>query len=227
MVNSDNQLKNCDLDISRYLSEEYLIAKGSESFLYKGSFINLQCVIKERKSKKYRIKRIDEEIRLSRMRLEARIIKACLRSKINVPAVYGVELKERKLILEYISGKSLSEYTNHHQYFFQLGREVAKLHALHIIHSDLSPLNVIISNDDILYLIDFGLAYFSEELKDKIMDLFIFQGSLKLLNINTEESATLFDSFQNGYAELTDANQHVKMLQELESLAKKGRYQKQ
>ena len=164
------------LDIDSLSFQDKLFAKGSKSYLYLGEFLNKKTVIKERKPKAYRIKEIDDELRLTRMRLEARIIKTLLRNNEPVPTLYGIDLNKRQLILEYLDGQHLSKFIEEDHLFFQLGRQIARLHTLHIIHSDLSHLNVIISKEKALYLIDFGLAYFFEEMKDKVMDLFIFQG---------------------------------------------------
>lgn len=209
------------LDIESFLLQGKVLTKGSESYLYDGEFLNRKTIIKERKQKAYRLKEIDDELRLFRMRLEARIIKTLLRMGESVPALYGIDLYKRQLILEHVEGKPFSHFINEERLFFLLGKYIARLHTLHIIHSDLSPLNVIISKDNTLYLIDFGLAYFSEELKDKIMDLYIFQGSLKLYNASNK-----FTFFKQGYQDIVGDSQFKVITHQLESLNKKGRYQK-
>ena len=61
----------------------------------------------------------------------------------------------------------------------------------------------------------------SAENKDKIMDLFILKGSLKLFF--AEE---MFRLFMTGYSELFEKKEFLKIQNQLDSLSMKGRYRK-
>ena len=199
---------------------EILVVKGSESFLYLTHYLAKETIIKVRQPKKYRHATIDDEIVLSRMRFEARIIKILKSLKINVPTLYAVDQANNTIYLEYLKGKMLTDYLDNNSYFFNLGKIIARLHISHILHSDINPQNVIISNNEI-YLIDFGLAYISDEIKDKVMDLFILKGSLK--HFEVEKS---FDIVMQGYAEVVDKHEFSKIKNQLDALSMKGRYKK-
>ena len=221
MVKTLEIKKNCDYQIDSLLTEETLLTKGSESFLFRSTFLGQDCIIKERRPKAYRLKVIDEEIRLSRMRLESRLIKTLLKRNMNVPSLLGVDYGNKRLILQFIEGELFSKKINETQLHFKVGQFVASLHNMDIIHSDLTPLNIIVTNKNEVYLIDFGLAYFSDELKDKVMDLFIYAGSLKLYNATSN-----FKEFLEGYSELTEHGKFKQITDELEILSQKGRYKK-
>lgn len=206
------------------------LTKGSESYLYHCDYINLKSVVKERKQKKYRNSKIDKEIRLSRMRLEARMMKLALNYKLRVPAIYAIDLANFTLIIEFINGESLADYVNSNisnnltkiiNFLMEFGKLVAKLHSIDIIHSDLTPYNIIITSNHQIYLIDFGLAYYSNENKDKVMDIFIMFGSLSLFEI--DKSSLLFNSFLKGYLSY---NTHGDIINQLNILINKGRYKK-
>ena len=230
MVNGNNdsvrKLENIQISSLEHRTE--FLIKGSESFIYSGSFIDNNVVIKERKSKKYRSEKLDYDLRIQRLRIEARMIKSALKSLILVPSLYNVNLSSFSLQLEKIEGQnlgfiianSISETTESllPKFFSDFGTIVAKLHNIEIIHGDLTPLNIIIDNDNNIYIIDFGLSYYSNEIKDKAMDLFILFGALKIYPQQNDE---LFNLFLNGYKIVNEYNSIIGIF---DKLTKKGRY---
>lgn len=86
---------------------------------------------------------------------------------------YAVYEKQGIVILEYISGMTLEEQIREKKIFSEdeachiikeLCIALQKVHKERIIHRDISPKNIMISNDGVLKLIDFDIA---REKKDK------------------------------------------------------------
>ena len=207
-------------------TEEFFI-KGSESFIYNGSFGTKNIVIKIRKSKKYRVENLDSILRIQRLRIESRMIKSALNSTIPVPTLCFVDLTMNAMGLEKIEGENLgvlmsdsafnNDITLKKNIYSKFGEIVGKLHNIEVIHGDLTPLNIIVDKENNIYIIDFGLAYYSNEIKDKSMDLFILFGALKIFHYNEE----LFDMFLQGY---TISNDYEGVIDNFYKLTQKGRY---
>ena len=64
-----------------------------------------------------------------------------------------------------------------------LGKIVAKLHLNNIIHGDLTTSNFIITPENRLVVIDFGLSFYSERLEDKAADIGLFKEILNSVYI--------------------------------------------
>ena len=77
--------------------------------LYKGAEANIYQIknrlIKERIKKKYRVDELDDRLRKTRTRREARLLEKALRAGVSVPRVYKVE--GEKIEMEYIKGEPL------------------------------------------------------------------------------------------------------------------------
>jgi len=126
-------------------TEEKIIGTGAEAILIqKGS-----SLIKRRIAKGYRIKEIDEKLRKTRTRAEAKIMEK-LAGKINVPKIIKIDEKIKEIEMEFINGKKLSDNLDNFPLKQQeaicreIGKEVAKVHDWDLIHGDLTTSNMIL-----------------------------------------------------------------------------------
>ncbi|MGB7621929.1 MAG: protein kinase [Terriglobia bacterium] len=104
--------------------------------------------------------------RLSRFEREARVLASL--NHPNIAAIYDLEDIEniRFLVLEFVPGETLSQKISGgaipHREALRLSRQIAKaLEAAHsrgIIHRDLKPLNIMVTPEDKIKVLDFGLA---------------------------------------------------------------------
>ena len=99
----------------------------------------------------------------------------------------------------------------------KLGKQVALMHKNDIIHSDLTTSNIILKDNQV-YLIDFGLGYFSKKIEDKAVDLHLIKQALEAKHWQNHEE--LFKKLIKTY-KFTDSE---KTLERLKAVEKRGRY---
>lgn len=192
------------------------IARGAEAVLYKDNL----AIIKERVKKGYRIEELDNFLRKSRTKREANILRKLSQIKnASVPQVR--EERETSLVMDFIEGKQLKEVIHlDPELAKQLGKAVAELHDLNIIHGDITTSNVIVNNNG-LFLIDFGLSYYSAKSEDKAVDIHVFKQTLESKHSKIFEEA--YNNFLKGYVTSIHSS---KVLERLKEVEERGRYKK-
>ncbi len=156
-----------------------LLGKGAEANLY----LDGDRLVKQRVSKKYRIRELDARLRKSRTTHEAKLLEK-LKDVINVPRLYSVDLKEFKIVMEYVEGTLVKDFFQSagaedvRRVSVMVGESLGRLHSSNLMHNDLTTSNMIL-NGERLYFIDLGLGYHSTRLEDRAMDLVVLKKSLK------------------------------------------------
>ena len=92
------------------------------------------------------------------------------------------------------------------------------LHNSAIIHGDLTTSNMILNKE--IYLIDFGLSFFSEKSEDKAVDLHLLKEALESKHYKIWEDA--FKIVLEAYRK--EAKRASETLKRLEQVEKRGRY---
>ena len=193
-----------------------ILYQGAEAILTRKGNV----VVKERVSKKYRIKQIDERLRKQRTKEEVELLNRCRRIGLNVPQILSVSKFSFKM--EYIKGEPLRDILNKDNYkniCSQLGKLVAKMHNNSIIHGDLTTSNMILK-DDKIYFIDFGLGAISKKIEDKGTDLHLVKEAL-----NSQHSDICEDCwklFLKSYIEFCKDSKEI--LNRLKKIEQRGRY---
>ncbi len=205
---------------------EKILGIGAEAVLVKDRYYGFDVVRKTRIRKNYRNPILDERIRKKRTVLEARILATCKNNGIPVPTVLHVDLGKAEIIMDYIKGARLRDIIDSlsmeevKKYFQILGREVGLLHKAGIIHGDLTTSNMILVGDKI-FLIDFGLSYFSKELEDRAVDIHLLLRAIESTHPRYVELA--FKEFTKGYKEVMGEYVDV-VLKRMEEIRMRGRY---
>ncbi|MBI4214654.1 Kae1-associated serine/threonine protein kinase [archaeon] len=196
-----------------------LIYRGAEAELWKDKYLNVPCVHKIRAPKKYRIREIDERIRTERVKTEAQLI---IRSHyvIETPRVLDVDINRKTITLELIDGKLLRNIIDRNPELARsVGIAVAALHGLGIVHGDLTTSNIIMCGKPAKpVFIDFGLAFSSEKLEDKAVDLTVFKKMLK--STHFLKFGHIWDQFYAGYSSQGDE----RVLRHIEKIEARARY---
>ncbi len=195
-----------------------LIAQGAESKLY----LKENRIIKDRFSKKYRIKEIDEKLRKFRTKREAKILEKL--SLINFPCPELIETdKKEKIIMENIEGELIKDIfdENYKKLSEEIGKKVALLHNNNIIHGDLTTSNMVLKKETKkIFFIDYGLSLFSHKTEDKAVDLHLLKQALESKHYKVWEKA--FNFVLKNYKK--NAENSAEIIKRLEKVEKRGRY---
>ena len=195
-----------------------IIAQGAEAKIV----LNKNAVTKDRISKSYRIKELDNKIRKRRTRSEIKLLHKASQI-INTP-VPETSKDANKIKMPYVDGKKLSDHLDkfplakQKQICKQIGQDVAKLHNAEIIHGDLTTSNMILK-DNKIFFIDFGLGFISHKFEDKAVDIHLFKQALEAKHFKNWE--VLFSEFEKGYSKSKDSKV---VFERLKAVEKRGRY---
>ena len=115
--------------------------------------------------------------------------------------------------MEEIDGIMLKEVIDENL-AFKVGCEISKLHSADIIHGDITSSNIMLSDEDLVFL-DFGLGRYSDLDEDKAVDLLVLKKSLQ--SIDYEKAIAYFDCVLKGYGD-------SKVINNISDIEKRGRY---
>ena len=193
-----------------------LVAQGAEAKL----FLEEGKILKERFAKTYRIREIDDKLRGSRTRREAKVLQKL--EMINFPAPKLIKSDDKEnILIKKIEGKLVKdvlEKSDYKKLCAEIGKKVAILHNNLIIHGDLTTSNMIYNKE--IYFIDFGLSFFSEKAEDRAVDLHLLKEALESKHYKIWEAC--FKSVLEGYRK--EASKSGETLKRLEAVEKRGRY---
>ena len=135
--------------------------------------------------------------------------------------------------MKYIKGKklknilvSLSE-TKKDKYFKKIGRDIAVLHKNGHIHGDITTSNLIVTNEEEVFLIDFGLHEYSDTIEDKSVDLHLFKRVL--ISTHGDDFEFCFNSFLKGYSSEYESKNKIycdQIIKNINAIESRGRYVK-
>ncbi|NJD99574.1 Kae1-associated kinase Bud32 [Thermococcus sp. LS1] len=211
-----------------------LIKQGAEAKIYLAHFEELyfpwdneKVIIKHRIPKRYRIKEIDERLRKERTVREARVLHKAKEFGVNCPYVYEVDLRDMKIVMEFIEGERLKELLEsvpmeeRLNLCREIGRQVGKLHEAGIVHGDLTTSNMIL-RDGKVYLIDFGLADFDPTLEAQGVDLHLLKRAMESTHYTWFEEG--FAAVLEGYADVRGREKAEELKAKIEEIESRGRY---
>jgi Kae1-associated kinase Bud32 len=181
--------------------------KGAEAAVEVGD-----TAVKRRPRKSYRHPELDERLRRGRTEDEARLLKRAEKYGVAVPGL--VENSEFELEMETVDGDRLKHRLPDTAVMEQLGREVSRLHSCQIIHGDLTSSNVVVSSGE-PFLIDFGLAYTSERVEDRAVDIHLLHQVLR--SSHPEIATDSWEAFLDGYSELDGSHSVVDTVEDVRS----------
>ncbi|WP_297981730.1 bifunctional N(6)-L-threonylcarbamoyladenine synthase/serine/threonine protein kinase [uncultured Methanobrevibacter sp.] len=202
-----------------------LKAKGAESDIYEAKWLNEDVIVKNRVSKSYRIREIDEKIRRHRTRSEAKILSDVKKTGLRSPVLYDIDLDEKSIVMEKLNGVLVKDIMSdlsrddRKELSAVIGKNIRLMHDADIIHGDLTGSNMILidfenKNFD-LAIFDFGLGKYSDLLEDKAADLLVLKKSFQ--SIDYEIASECFNWILEAY----DSKKTIEKIADIES---RGRY---
>ena len=181
--------------------------RGAEAVVSKGRLLGRDVVFKDRASKGYRIAELDERLRRERTRAEARLLHKAKLAGVDCPVV--LEVEEFRLTMGFIEGERPKMSALEAR---EAGKMLALLHSAGVIHGDFTPANLILSGKR-MFVIDFGLGFFSHDIEDKAIDVYT------MLKAIDEKSG---EEFVEGYK--TGNPEHKTILKRVDDVKKRVRY---
>ena len=190
------------------------IARGAEAVIERHDGI----IRKTRIKKSYRLKELDTNLRRSRTRREAKVLKKLATIGVAAPELISAD-SESVIDMAYIDGPKLRDVLEKKD-LASVGRTlasmIATMHKNGIIHGDLTTSNIIEHRGYVF--VDFGLSYFSEKDEDKAVDLHLLSQAVWSKHYTVAE--TFLDELMQEYARHDGGAQ---VLSRLEKVRARGR----
>ncbi len=205
-----------------------LIKKGAEANLYLEEWHDRKVVMKRRLPKTYRLPQLDSAIRTQRTVREPTLIHRAKEAGVPTPTIYLIDIAESSIIMEYIEGKQIKQTLNamplkEKQRICQhIGKLIGQLHRHGIIHGDLTTSNMILTSSNKIFLVDFGLGEYSEELEIRGVDLHLMKRALQ--STHHKFARQCFGAIMTGYAKSIGKEITAKVLEKIQEIERRGRY---
>ena len=210
------------------LNKSTIIKKGAEATIYLTYWQGKEVIIKSRKVKKYRHPILDKKIRRFRTIHEPQLINEAKKAGVTTPLIFQVDTKNMIIIMEFIRGKQVKyilpnqNREEREDLCKRIGKLIAKLHYHNIIHGDLTTSNFILSKENRLFLIDFGLAEKKIEIEAKGVDLHLMKRGLQ--STHNQFAQECFSNVLNGYSEYIGEFSTETILKKIKEIERRGRY---
>ena len=155
--------------------------EGAEAVLTPISMAGQPVLSKMRSAKSYRPKVLDEKIRSTRTKVEARLLAKARAAGVPTPFVLAVGKYDLRLSL--VMGKTLNRFEAADvpaSVWSLSGRYLARLHKAGIVHGDYTPANLMWDGkkNENLTVIDFGLGCISNDSEDFAVDVLTMKKAL-------------------------------------------------
>jgi len=133
---------------------------------YQGRNSNIEIDLQNKKVLKKLNQEYPSEAEIQRFRNEYEVLQNLDVDGVRKAFKYEKVAQTHQLVLEYIEGKHLNEFFEEKtltllrklSIFIQLTQIVSQVHRAGVIHKDLNPKNILITKDQKIYLIDFGIS---------------------------------------------------------------------
>ena len=175
---------------------------------------------KDRVSKSYRHPVLDKALRQQRTRREAKVLEELKKANFPAPRLIKMDDKSMTIDMSKIDGQKLRDVfeQDHIAFSQEIGKKLAILHSLGVIHADLTTSNMIKGSE--IYLIDFGLSFFSTELEDRAVDLHLLNRAIESKHPKVHNES--MEAIHRSYIAHNPDNQAV--LERLKIVERRGRY---
>lgn len=205
-----------------------LIRKGAEASIFLEDWRGRRVIMKTRLPKSYRVRVLDDLIRVTRTSREAHLLHYSKQAGVPTPTVYQVDRKTCTIVMEYLTGPRLKEAlsqmdrTDLKRTARLVGSLIGRLHSGGIVHGDLTTSNMILVGPSKLFFIDYGLSDYSNELEARGVDLLLMSRAFKSTHFSLYSNA--FRNVVEGYKERVGDTNTSLVLNKMREIEKRGRY---
>lgn len=150
------------------------------------------------------------------------------RAGVSTPTIFLVDVENASITMEQVEGTQVKQILDglskdeRDILCTKIGRLVAKLHKSGIVHGDLTTSNMILTSDERVFLVDFGLGEKTCELEAKGVDLHLLKRALQ--STHFQHAETCFSGFLKGYAAEVGEACAAAVLEKVREIEKRGRY---
>jgi N6-L-threonylcarbamoyladenine synthase/protein kinase Bud32 len=191
--------------------------KGAEATVT----ITDDSVVKRRNPREYRHPELDAQLRTERTKQEARLTGEARRAGVPTPLVRDIDVDETTLVFQKVGDTDLRGALRE-ETVRTVGEYLARIHAAGFVHGDPTTRNVRVEQTEGgrpgLFLIDFGLGYYTDDPEDYAMDLHVLSQSLSGTH---DEPDRLTSALEDEYAKFGEQA----VLSRLREIEGRGRYQ--
>jgi len=183
------------------------VSRGAEASLKAVDWWGFPALLKERESKTYRPKVLDDRIRRERTRTEVRLLVDARRLGVRTPIIYDVDLPRHRIILEELPGPTLKQVLEDPAVdpsvvalaVRAMGAALGRLHAGGISHGDLTSSNIVFpaGPDGAPAFLDLSMGSRNPGVEEMGIDLHLVEEDLKALSAR---AVGLVRAFHDGYA---------------------------
>jgi TP53 regulating kinase-like protein len=144
------------------------------------------------------------------------------------PTIFMINLAESTIVMEFIEGKQIKQILNNLskeerlQLCQRIGVLIGRLHKNGIIHGDLTTSNMILTPEDKIVFVDFGLGEYSKELEVKGVDMHLMKRAFQSTHYKFAQEC--FEAVMQGYAEIVGEEEAKNVLGKIAEIEKRGRY---
>jgi TP53 regulating kinase-like protein len=205
-----------------------LIYKGAEASLHLIVWHNREVIMKKRLPKKYRVPELDQKIRIQRTKHESQAIHKAKLVGVPTPLIFMVDVMEAVIVMEYVKGQQVKyainnlSQENRKKIFNHIGELIGRLHKNGIIHGDLTTSNIILTPDDRIVFIDFGLSEQTRELEAKGVDLHLIKRALNSTHYLYADEC--FKEIIKSYRKVIGSKVAKDVMKKISEIEKRGRY---
>ena len=210
------------------VSARTLLKKGAEATLYRTIWHGKDAIIKIRIPKTYRPPELDTRIRSYRTVHEPQLLHEAKAAGVPTPLIYSVNIPEAAIVMEYVEGKQIKRVLNdtsevkRQELCRQIGGLISKLHTHGLVHGDLTTSNMILTSQNKIVFVDFGLGEKNAEVEAQGVDLHLMKQGLQSTHYQRWEEC--FKEVFSGYQRMVDADRAEKVYEKILEIERRGRY---
>lgn len=197
--------------------------RGAEATVEPCVFMGRGAVVKMRPAKGYRIPELDQRIRSTRTRSEARLTREARMAGVRTPCIYDVDLHECSITMERMEGPTVKQYLDSNPsdpdgICTKVGRCIALMHNAGICHGDLTTSNMIVTGGEVS-LIDFSMGSSRVTLEEIGVDVRLLERAFTSAHPGKE---ALFAALMDSY--YSTVHEPDKVRKKVEDIRNRGRY---
>jgi len=205
-------------------SNDDILGCGAEAVVYRTQYLGRDAVVKSRTPKAYRHSELDQKLRSSRTKNEARIMTEARKAGVRTPVIYDIDTLECNITMEFVAGCKVKELLDNEpstakELCIKIGETVAKLHNGRISHGDLTTSNMILMPDGEICLLDLSLGTTLAEIEDIGVDVHLLQRAFTSAHSGLENE---MDAMIEAYSKSVKNRNEV--LGRVEDIRNRGRY---